>query len=423
MHLFPSRGSVAGASAIVPSPAPDQQAAPAGIVGIVSERERVTGTAVWRLPAMRRLFVVTVLGFVSFCLTLSSLPSYAAQGGVAGGTAGLVTTVMLICTVLTQGAVPAAVTRFGLGPVLIAGLMALGLPAPLYLAHHGLWWLLLVSGVRGTGFAVITVLGSTITARAAPASQRGEAIGLYGLAIALPNLVAVPGGVALQAGGHFAWVAVMAATPVLAIPFVPGLARSVSAARVGGGIGRRATRAAIAAVARPALVLMAVTLAGGGLLTFLPIARPAGPVAAGALLLFGATAAISRWAVGVAADQVGVRRLLPLSLAASIVGLIGVGVSLLAESGSAAGGLLLGAAVFGVGYGATQNLTLVVALARTPHDNIASAVWNIGFDTGTALGAFAVGLIAATGLGLAWTFIASTLMIVAVLPWAVQRRR
>lgn len=375
----------------------------------------------WRLPAMRRLSAVTVLGFVSFCLTLSSLPSWATEGGASPASAGLVTTVMLICTVLTQGLVPAAVTRFGLSPVLIAGLVALGLPAPLYLAHHALWWLLVVSGVRGLGFAVITVLGATITARVAPPSQRGEAIGLYGLAIALPNLLAVPGGVALQANGHFGWVAMIAATPLLAIPLVPALARSVSTARIGERLGRRAARAAIAAVAWPSLILLVVTFAGGGLLTFLPIARPGGVVAAGALLLFGATAAISRWAAGVAADQIGLRWLLPLSLGVAVLGLAGVGASLLGEPGPAAAfGILVGAGLFGIGYGATQNLTLVVALARTPHDNIASAVWNIGFDTGTALGAFAVGLVAATGLGLAWTFIASTLLILAVLPLTLR---
>jgi hypothetical protein len=83
--------------------------------------------------------------------------------------------------------------------------------------------------------------------------------------------------------------------------------------------------------------------------------------------------------------------------------------------------VLVGATVFGIGYGATQNLTLVAALASTPQDNIASAVWNVGFDTGTALGAFAVGAVAATGFGLPWTFVASAAPILLVLPIARVR--
>jgi MFS family permease len=371
---------------------------------------------------MRQLVVVTFLGFASFCLTLSSLPSYAASHGASSGTAGLVTTVMLVCTVGTQMLVPAAVDRFGLGPVLALGLVALGLPAPLYLLAHDLWWLLVVSAVRGLGFAVLTVLGSTITARIAPPGRMGEAVGLYGLAIALPNLLAVPGGVALQADGRFALVAFLAASPVLALPFVPALTRGVVAHSRDGGGTVGSARSAVRAVASPALLLLVVTLAGGGVVTFLPIARPDGVVAAVALLLFGATAAVARWAVGLAADRLGVQLLLPASLLTSAVGLVAVGTSLVAGEGAGTvAGVLVGATVFGIGYGATQNLTLVAALASTPQDNIASAVWNVGFDTGTALGAFAVGAVAATGFGLPWTFVASAAPILLVLPIARVR--
>ena len=375
-----------------------------------------------RLPAMRQLVLVTLLGFASFCLTLSSLPSYAAANGATDGTAGLVTTVMLVCTVATQMLVPAAVDRFGLGPVLVFGLVALGPPTLLYLVSPGLGWLLIVSGVRGFGFAVLTVLGSTITARIAPPGRMGEAVGIYGLAIAVPNLLAVPGGVALQAAGHFAVVAVLAATPVLAVPFVRGLTRGVAVRRTDGEGPSGPARSAVRAVAAPASLLLVVTLAGGGLVTFLPIAWPGGAVASVALLLFGATGALTRWAVGVAADQLGVRWLLPLSLVTAVVGLTGLGVSLAAGSGAGSVvGALVSATVFGAGYGAVQNLTLVVALASTPQDNVASAVWNVGFDSGTALGAFAVGAVAATGLGLPWTFALSAAPILLALPLARAR--
>lgn len=371
---------------------------------------------------MRQLVVVTLLGFASFCLTLSSLPSYAAAHGATDGTAGLVTTVMLVCTVATQMLVPAAVERFGLGPVLVFGLVALGPPTLLYLVTPELWWLLVVSGVRGFGFAVLTVLGSTMTARIAPPGRVGEAVGIYGLAIAVPNLLAVPGGVALQAAGHFGWVAVLAATPVLAVPFVPGLARDVGSARVPEEGASHSTSAAVRAVASPAFLLFVVTVAGGGLVTFLPIARPGGAVASIGLLLFGAAGAITRWAVGVVADQRGSRVLLPASMLTTVVGLVGLGASLVAGSGAGAVvGVLVSATVVGAGYGATQNLTLVVALARTPHDNVASAVWNVGFDSGTAIGALAVGLVAATGLGLPWTFALSAAPILLALPLARVR--
>ena len=54
------------------------------------------------------------------------------------------------------------------------------------------------------------------------------------------------------------------------------------------------------------------------------------------------------------------------------------------------------------GYGSVQNLTLVAALGRAglARASTASATWNASFDTGTAIGAWAVGAIAEAGPGL-----------------------
>ena len=59
--------------------------------------------------------------------------------------------------------------------------------------------------------------------------------------------------------------------------------------------------------------------------------------------------------------------------------------------------LLVTVAVIGFGYGALQNLTLVVAFQAVPREQVnqASAAWNIGFDAGTGLGALVTGYLAA----------------------------
>jgi hypothetical protein len=212
---------------------------------------------------------------------------------------------MMLSTVIVQTAVPALVRRLGLAWVLAAGLVLLGAPAPLYLLSRDLGWLLAVSALRGCGFAVLTVLGASLAAQVAPSSRHGESIGIYGLAIAVPNLLAVPAGAAVALSGRFAWVAVSAAAPVLAIPLVRKLARAAAGegARVAGG----RSRAAMLAAAGPSVVLLVVTLAGAGLVTFLPIERPDGQVAAVALLGFGVAGALSRWRAGVLADRAGGR--------------------------------------------------------------------------------------------------------------------
>lgn len=369
---------------------------------------------------MSRLLVVTLLGFASFCLTLASLPTWAASGGASAGTAGLVTTTMLGATVATQAAVPWLLARFGTGPTFAAGLLALGAPAPLLALSSDIWPLLVISLVRGLGFAVLTVVGANLTAGVAPAERRGEAIGLYGLAIAMPNMLAVPAGVALTQHGAFIWVAVLAASPVLAAPMALSLGRDVDLRAPTEGEAR-SHRSTLLAVLSPSLVLFGVTLAGGGLLTFLPIARPSGALATVALLLFGLLAAVSRWRAGIVADRLGPRLLLPGFVGMAVVGMAVVAGGLRWGSDVV---LVIGALLFGAGYGAVQNLTLVVAFGRAgpARTATASSAWNAAFDSGTGVGAGVVGAIAQAGLGLSGAFALTAALMLASLPLTRSRR-
>jgi len=334
---------------------------------------------------------------------------------------------MLTSTVLTQLAVPALVARLGVGRTLALGLLALGAPAPLHVLSADLIPMLAIAVVRGAGFAVLTVVGATLAATVVPAERRGEAIGLYGLAVSLPNLVGIPAGVALTQVGEFRWVAWLAAAPVLAIP----VALSLQQAMTDGAVPPGATDApmpagkpVVRAVLIPSLILLVVTLAGGGLVTFLPIERPTGSLAAVALALFGASAALTRWRVGALADVRGDRVLLPAAVlsAAAGMGMLSVGLQGRLSSDAL---VLVGATLFGAGYGSVQNLTLVIAFARAGprRTTTASAIWNAAFDAGTGVGAVAVGAVAAIGLGLPGSFGVTAVLVALSLPLAVRVRR
>lgn len=380
--------------------------------------------SLWRVSAVRHLMVVSLLGFASYFLTLASLPSWALHGGSGPATAGLVTTVMLVTTVAAQGLVPAAINRIGAGPALASGLVLLGAPAPIYGLSSGLPSLLGLSAVRGLGFALLTVIGATLTGVVAPPSRHGEAVGIYGLAIALPNLVGVPAGVALTQAGHFPLVAVLAACPVLGLPFAMRLGSRPDPSAVPAPHPDALTQRRVLMVTlAPSIVLMLVTAAGGGLITFLPIQRPSGALATLALLVFGAASAVARWRAGILVDRVGPRLLLPTAVLAGACGMGGIALCL--GGGSAYDAVLVVASgVFGLGYGAVQNITLVIAFARAGASGAptASALWNGAFDTGTALGAFAVGAIATAGLGLPWSFAVSAAAVLVVLPIALTLR-
>ena len=363
----------------------------------------------WRIPAIRRLVVLTLLGFTGFAATLASLPWWAVRGGASPSAAGLVTTVMLGVTVVVQFLVPAVERRIGTGRTLAVGVLALGAPSPLYLLSTDLAPMLAVSAVRGIGFGVLTVLGSALTAVLAPPGRQGEAVGVYGLAIAAPNLLVVPGAVALAQNVAFWPVVVLATCPVLAVPWALALGAD-HRPRVPQqqGSGRVAARAAVL----PSVVLLTVTLAGGGVTTYLPIERPDGYLATLVLLVFAVTAAVGRWRVGRAADRAGTGLLLPGTVVLGVVG----------RSGFANSRSLAGAAVFGIAYGAVQNLTLVAAFARAGGRGVStvSAVWNAAFDTGTGIGAVVVGALAATGMGVPPALGVCAGLIAVCLPLAVR---
>ena len=174
-------------------------------------------------------------------------------------------------------------------------------------------------------------------------------------------------------------VVVLATFPVLAVPLALGIGAAHQPPVAHEKTGHR--RAAQAAVL-PSVVLLTITLAGGGVTTYLPIERPNGYLATLVLVLFGWAAALGRWRVGRFADRTGTRLLLPGTVVLGVVGLAALAAGLWHGMDIL---LLAGAAVFGTAYGAVQNLTLVAAYARARGHGAStvSAVWNAAFDTGT----------------------------------------
>lgn len=381
---------------------------------------------------MRPLVAMTFAGFTGYALLLPVAPLWAVHGGAGSGGAGLVNGALLLVTVLTQLLVPAALRRWGWGPVLVVGMVLLGAPAALLLLSDALALVLLWSAVRGVGFGVLTVIGAAAVAALVDPARRGEAIGAYGLAVALPNVLLLPLGpwVAEQVG--FWPVFLLAALPLAGVPAALRVAATLhvhaadllprSHAEVdpdrpaGPGPGSRPPDATpYVPLLRPMLLLLSVTLAGGAVITFAPQMVDDGLLVTAGLFLMGLVAAVARWRAGLLADRYGSQRFLwPL------VTLTAGGTALVAWSitgdGTRAMVFLAAMVVLGLAYGALQNLTLVLSFAAVgrEHHNQASAVWNIGFDLGTGIGSIAVGAIAVQ------TSFAAALTVVAVLAVAVM---
>jgi predicted MFS family arabinose efflux permease len=378
---------------------------------------------------MAPLIAMTCAGFSGYALLLTVAPLWAVEGGASTAGSGLVNGVLLAFTVVTQLLVPRALHSLGWGPVLAVGLLLLGVPGVLMSVSDALGPVLALSAVRGVGFGVLTVTGSAAVAALVRAERRGEAIGSYGLAVAVPNLVLLPAGPWIAETVGYEVVFALSALPLLGIPAAFRLAASLrlSAPDLHPGTTPSADpldreSAAYGRLLRPMLLLLAVTLAGGAVITFTPQMVDSPAVAAAGLFLMGLSAALSRWRVGALADRHGAQRflvpLVPLTGAAMAI----VSWSLAGSDGFRSGAFLGGMLLLGLCYGGLQNLTLLISFGAVSrrHHNLASAVWNVGFDAGTALGSVAVGVLA--GLtSFSTAILCAGVVAVATLPLAVRR--
>ncbi|MEU6477717.1 MFS transporter [Streptomyces sp. NPDC047017] len=384
---------------------------------------------VWWAPGMRPLLASTALGFAGLSLLLPVAPLWALDGGTDELGAGLVNTVLMLFTVIAQLLMGRVLGRLGRQRALVLGSCLLGLPALGHLLTDRVAAIAALAAVRGLGFGIITVCGATAVAALVGPERRGRAVGAYGLAVAVPQCLLIPFAPWLAERAGFTPVFVCAAVPLLALPLAPRVAHALH--RAGEAPAAPARRRGDAGRLRrvlpaPIAALLAITAAGGAILTFTPrlLSDPAAVYLA--LLAFTATAALSRWRFGEVADRRGAAPAIAPLLGVGAAGLAAVAAG--AASGTGAAGPFLvvaGLLVVGVAYGGLQNLTLVQSFATAGEGarSSVSVAWNVGFDAGTGLGSFVAGALATAGsYTLCYTVLAALTASVGIC-WAGARRR
>jgi predicted MFS family arabinose efflux permease len=369
--------------------------------GTVVAPRLVTGRTV-------RFLLAAVSAATSFYLLLTVVPLYAVtRSGAQTAGAGLATAVLMLTTVVAELAAPRVIARIGRRTTLAISLVLLGPPALILPLSADPATVLGVCGLRGFGFGLAVVIGSSWMAELVPSARRGEGLGVYGAAMGVPAIVALPLGVWLVDRVGFSSVFVAAAVTALAglIPLVGLHAASYPStgpARLGVLGGLRS-----GALARPAVLFGAVATAAGILVTFLPLAAKQSTLVAPALLVQAGTATFGRWWAG-RHDRWGAARLLVGGAVTAAVGLVGF---VLIDRPVA---VLAGAAAFGFGFGVTQNASISLMFQSVPDSayDTASAVWNIAYDAGMGVGAAAFGLLVGiTGFPLGFALAAALILL------------
>ncbi|HZX02627.1 MFS transporter [Kribbella sp.] len=365
---------------------------------------------------------------LSMYLLTSVVPLYLAANGAGGIGAGLSTAAMMFSAVAVELLVPRMLARWGYRVVLGLGLVLLGAPALVLLATASLPIVLAVCVVRGAGLAILVVGAVALVADLTPSARRGEALGVYGVAVGVPAVIGLPLGVYLTHVVGFGALFVLAAVSSLAgLVALTGLPAKVGAGELGAGeVGAGEQQVRVLGGVRgsgllmPSLVFAAVTVAAGISVTFLPLAVAAGKqsMVATALLLQASAAPLARWVAGRYADRVGPAKLLAPAL---VLAAVGAGSLVFLPSPVA---ILLGAIAFGIGFGAAQNLTLTLMYDRVDRGRYGqvSALWNLAYDGGWGLGALTFGAVV-SGIGYPTAFaLTAAVVALAVVP-AVKASR
>jgi predicted MFS family arabinose efflux permease len=369
----------------------------------VSDPTETAGIPEQNLLLTRPVILLTLVTFAAlsgFQLLLSVVPLYADKAGGGSSGAGLATAVFMLSTVLAQIQMPRVLGRYGYPRALAGGLLFLGVPAIFYAYAQTVASILAVTLVRGVGFGIITVVFAALLVELAPPDRRGEALGLLGLAITLPNIFCNPLGLWMVDRFGYEVVFVLGgAAPLLGLPLILGIRSAAPSRKEEEGVAGFFAGLRRAPLRRIFLLFATATMAGGVVVTFLPLAVPGSGVfsAASALLLIGVTSTASRWWAG----RFGDRRDPRLLLAPGLL-LCALGVFTLPLGGVV---LVVGAALFGIGFGLLQNATLILMMERVSKAEygLGSTLWNAAFDAGTGLGAFAFGFVI-SAVGFSWSF-------------------
>ncbi|WP_329003369.1 MFS transporter [Kribbella sp. NBC_00709] len=371
--------------------------------------ERLLGSQFVRLLAM-----VFGSGLSMYLLT-SVVPLYLAANGSGGVGAGLSTAAMMFSAVAVELLVPRMLARWGYQVVLGLGLVLLGAPSLVLLTSAALPLVLAVCIVRGAGLAILVVGAVALVADLTPPTRRGEALGVYGVAVGVPAVIGLPLGVYLTNvigfGALFILAAIASLAGLIALVGLPAkMSTEEQHVKVLGGVRR-------SGLLSPTMIFAAVTVAAGISVTFLPLAVAGDKhsLVATALLLQAIGAPIARWLAGRYADRVGPAKLLAPAL---VLAAAGAGSLVFLPSTIA---ILVGSTCFGIGFGAAQNLTLTLMYNRVDRSRYGqvSALWNLAYDGGWGAGAMIFGAIVG-GVGFAAAFALTAAVVAAAVVPAVR---
>lgn len=330
-----------------------------------------------------QLYVGTAGGNGALFLLYALIP-YVGGREDGGSAAGLLTFAFMAASLPVQLAVPALSRLVSERALLGCGLVLLGVPALAYIPARSLLSLAAVTVIRGMGFGLFTVVSATVFTAKAARTERGRTAGRYGAIAATTSIILPSAGLWLYGSfGRVPVFVVACLVPMLALWSLTGAWATATgdpqtARSIHHGLGP--------ADLLPLTTIVCVGAALSAVYSFLPF-RTGRAEASWMLVAFGVAFAVSRTVFGAAIDRSSVKAVMvgaSALVAAGTAGLASTSWLALAVPSS----LAMGA---GLGGLATATLVLMVDASRSRRRVVGAALWNVGYNTGSAIGGIALG--------------------------------
>ena len=359
---------------------------------------RSTNDSLWQAPYFI-IILVNFFFFIAHYMSLTLLPLYALHIGGNNTQAGLMTGVFTIAALLFRPPVGRLVDTKGRKPVLAAGLILIGIVSFSYMSCSTINQLLILRVLQGIGFSAGTTAITTVLTDILPTKRMTEGIGYFGVSNTVAQAIGPMLGLyIIRHPGYTTVFLIMLAVSLVSLVvacFIKdknSIETAVEPAQ-GSGISQTQKKSLFVEsdLAAPAVLLMFLTTANGGIQTFVSkYAFSMGITDIGPFFaVFAFSTMISRVFAGRLSYRIGLEGTIILGMSGMLVSQIVLGVA------SYLWIFLTAAALYGFGIGlALPGLNSVFVLLASPErKGRAIALFFSAIDIGVGGGSIVWGMI------------------------------
>ncbi len=356
---------------------------------------KATAERLWS-PNLLLTYLATFASFGSHMILLSTLPLYVLEKGGAAWQIGLVIGAFNLAPLFLRPLVGWWISKWGKKPFLLLGCLIFSFSPASFILAGNVLHLTVLRLFQGIGIAAFPTAATTLVADFAPVKRRGEAVGYYGMFIALSQALLPALGFFILTTWNFSVLFLSSAgLGLISLALssriqVPPLASSPPAQKRGTILQSLINRRALF----PSLVFLSFTITFGGLAAFLPLLTVERGLGNPGLYfaIQGFVTIVVRSVAGTLSDRRGRSVVIIPGLATAATAMY---ILVMASSLPV---FLASAFLYGIGFGAAQTGLMALTIDRVPaHERPSGmATFQWMWDIGGSSGAIFLGFLAAS---------------------------